>query len=227
MGGQACILYGVAEFSRDIDLAILIDTDNLACLREVLDVCRATPVYFPDLSEETLQRGHACHFRCHTPEFEGLRIDVMGRMRGIDPFPSLWERRLEMNFPEIGSVAVLSLPDLVLAKKTQRDKDWPMIRRLVETDIHRHSQNPSQDRLSFWLLECRTPEWLQTLAKTYPEDTLCLSRQRPLLATVHSDSLETIAVHLRSEEDLERALDRDYWRPLKAELEQWRHGRKA
>ena len=227
MGGQACLLYGVAEFSRDIDLAILIDADNLDSMRRVLDVCQAEPIFFPDLSEEKLQRGHACHFRCHAPESEGVRIDVMGRMRGLEPFPSLWERRIEMEVPDIGTIAVMSLPDLVLAKKTQRDKDWPMIRRLVEVDIHKHQQNPPPDRLPFWLLECRSPEWLKTLGNTYPDDALRLSTQRPLLATVHSDSLETIAVHLRSEEDLERALDRDYWRPLKAELEQWRHGRKA
>jgi hypothetical protein len=30
MGGQACIFYGAAEFSRDTDLAILASPDNLA-----------------------------------------------------------------------------------------------------------------------------------------------------------------------------------------------------
>ena len=30
MGGQACVLYGAAEFSRDTDLAILADADNLS-----------------------------------------------------------------------------------------------------------------------------------------------------------------------------------------------------
>ena len=30
MGGQACILYGAAEFSRDLDLLILADSDYLA-----------------------------------------------------------------------------------------------------------------------------------------------------------------------------------------------------
>jgi hypothetical protein len=29
MGGQACILYGAAEFSRDIDVAILASDENL------------------------------------------------------------------------------------------------------------------------------------------------------------------------------------------------------
>jgi len=28
MGGQACIFYGAAEFSRDVDLAVLADNRN-------------------------------------------------------------------------------------------------------------------------------------------------------------------------------------------------------
>ena len=29
MGGQACVLYGAAEFSRDTDIAVLAEPDNL------------------------------------------------------------------------------------------------------------------------------------------------------------------------------------------------------
>ena len=36
MGGQACVLYGAAEFGRETDLVILADADNLVRLR-----CRA------------------------------------------------------------------------------------------------------------------------------------------------------------------------------------------
>ncbi len=33
MGGQACVLYGAAEFSRDTDLLILADPANLERLK--------------------------------------------------------------------------------------------------------------------------------------------------------------------------------------------------
>jgi hypothetical protein len=36
MGGQACVLYGAAEFSRDTDLVLLASDDNLALLRNAL-----------------------------------------------------------------------------------------------------------------------------------------------------------------------------------------------
>lgn len=46
MGGQACVFYGAAEFSRDTDLAILADAANPARLRmgaspEVTGIARA------------------------------------------------------------------------------------------------------------------------------------------------------------------------------------------
>ena len=40
MGGQACILYGAAEFSRDIDLAVLADEKNLSRLQAARPVER-------------------------------------------------------------------------------------------------------------------------------------------------------------------------------------------
>ena len=85
MGGQACILYGAAEFSRDVDVVVLADDKNLDRLRSALDE--------------------------------------------------------------------LDLPDLVRAKKTQRDKDWPMIRRLVEADYHNRPRRPSRAQIRFWLVE--------------------------------------------------------------------------
>ena len=90
MGGQACIVYGAAEFSRDIDVAVLASDNNLAALRRALDDLHAEPVFFPPLGREVLLRGHACHFRVRDPEADGLRIDVMSVLHGCDSFETLW-----------------------------------------------------------------------------------------------------------------------------------------
>ncbi len=42
MGGQACVFYGAAEFSRDTDLLILADPANLARLKSKLERLRHT-----------------------------------------------------------------------------------------------------------------------------------------------------------------------------------------
>jgi hypothetical protein len=64
-----------------------------------------------------LQRGHACNFRAGLPGVEGVRIDVMAALHGCEPFPKLWKRRRRLHLPGNGLVNVLSLPDLVQAKK--------------------------------------------------------------------------------------------------------------
>lgn len=38
MGGQACVAYGGAEFSRDVDVAVAADAGNLAQLRRELPI---------------------------------------------------------------------------------------------------------------------------------------------------------------------------------------------
>ena len=120
MGGQACVLYGAAEFSRDLDLVLLSDPVNLDRLRAALGDLKAQVIAVPPFRPEFLDEGLAVHFRCAHPDVAGLRIDIMTRMRGVVPFPDLWKRRTTFDFGE-ETVDVLSLPDLIAAKKTQRD----------------------------------------------------------------------------------------------------------
>jgi hypothetical protein len=93
MGGQACISYGAAEFSRDADLAIVADEQNLSHLNLALKELSAVVIDVPSFGIEYLKRGHAVHFRCSHPDARGVRIDVMSVMRGVDSFSELWNRR--------------------------------------------------------------------------------------------------------------------------------------
>ena len=88
MGGQACILYGAAEFSRDADLTVFAPRDNLENLTEALAALAAEVVAVPPFEIEYLERGHAVHFRCRDPDLHGIRLDIMTRMRGpVAPSP--------------------------------------------------------------------------------------------------------------------------------------------
>ena len=83
----------------------------------------------------------------------------MSRLRGVDAFEELWARRTTIDLAG-EPVDLLALEDLVLAKKTQRDKDWPMLRRLVEQSYFAHTRDPDPPTVAFWLRELRTPELL-------------------------------------------------------------------
>lgn len=146
MGGQACVLYGAAEFSRDIDVSIRASGKNLERLAAALKELQAEVIAFPPFETKYLARGHAVHFRCADPESEHIRVDVMSKMRGVPEFDELSDRRAVVLDDRL-EAPLLSLPDLVLAKKTQRDKDWPMIRRLIERDYEDFYHEPSAERI--------------------------------------------------------------------------------
>lgn len=225
MGGQACIVYGGAEFSRDVDLAIDPAELNLRRVRAALSELKAEPAYFPPLSSVVLRQGHACHFRCRIPGADGLRVDLMSKMRGVDEFSSLWSRRVEHRAgrPSL-RIRVLSLPDLVSAKKTQRDKDWPMIRRMIDAEVL-STRKPRAAQVRFWLRECRTPEVLIDLVRDYPAAARKESRGRRAVRIAMTGSVAQVGKELRAEEDRERRKDRIYWELLKRDFERQRLSR--
>jgi hypothetical protein len=224
MGGQACVLYGAAEFSRDLDLALLPDPANLDRLQGALQELDAEVIAVPPLTLRHLDEGMEIHFRCKAPEVAGLRIDIMTHMRGVAGFPELWQRRTTFAF-EDETLEVMGLPDLVVAKKTQRDKDWPMIRRLVDANYLSHREEPSPERVLFWLCEMRDPELLVAVARAHRDAVEKLAAERPLLKLAVAENIATgvLARALREEEDEQRRLDAAYWAPRRKELERLRH----
>ena len=219
------MFYGAAEFSRDTDLAILSSPENVARLSRALKDLQAEVIAVPPFELRYLRKGHGIHFRCHDPEAAGMRVDVMTKMRGVDSFAKLWARRTTVSIEKGTTYDLMSLPDLVRAKKTQRDKDWPMLRRLVEVNYFANREHPNAQQIRFWFLEQRTPELLIELAARQGRIPAQLIRKRPLLKIAKPGNDLMLAEALLEEERLERGADREYWLPLKSELELLRHAR--
>lgn len=228
MGGQACIVYGASEFSRDVDLAILADPENLGRLRAALDELRAEVIAVPPFEPEILARGHAVHFRCGAAA--DMRLDVMAVMRGVPDFETCWARRTIVPLEGVGDVDMLGLEDLVTSKKTRRDKDWPVVRRLVDVHYSQFAHEPTTARLAFWLRELRTPDALIDCVRRAPGAAAAVAPGREAVALalrVVGGTLDGAAlqVALRAEEDRERAADEAYWGPLQQEQEAMRRSR--
>ncbi|WP_310569950.1 hypothetical protein [Gemmatimonas sp.] len=229
MGGQACVLYGAAEYSRDIDLAVLATDDALPRLTAALQSLQATVIAVPAFERHFLTRGHAVHFSVPATVDLGpvppLRVDIMSHMRGVAPFETLWERRTTIALADPSSteeilVDLLSLGDLVQAKKTQRDKDWPMLRRLVDASYASARDGElSDEQIDFRLTELRSPEFLQEAVVQFPGQAA--SSHPPAVIAARSDG--DMAAALASEQATEMAADCAYWEPLRRELEALRH----
>ncbi len=227
MGGQACVFYGAAEFSRDCDIVIVADSENLARLQSALNALQATRIAVPPFEKHYLDRGHAVHFRCQHPEALGIRLDVMSKMRGCDSFEQLWERRLTLEDAAGNIYQLLGIEDLVAAKKTQRDKDWPMIRRLLDAHHDEFHESPNDDQVRFWLRESRTPAVLIEMAKRFPQHFAEELKSRPLLKFAQLADQSKLQQELDEEQAGIREADRLYWRPLIQELGQLRAAQRS
>jgi hypothetical protein len=232
MEGQACVFYGAAEFSRDVDVVIPYDEDNLERLRLATSELSARVIAVPPFAADYLRRGHAVHFRCGHPEAVGMRLDVISVLRGVDAFESLWERRVEIEDQSGNVIPLLGIEDLVKAKKTQREKDLPMIRRQVEAHYAQFRESPTPQQVAFWLLETRSVEILIEVANRFPEETRDQIAKRQFLWRVtpfgHSDPniwMMELEAELRDERENEMDADSVYWQPLTRELESLRERR--
>jgi hypothetical protein len=227
MGGQACVFYGAAEFSRDCDIVLLADDANLLRLRTALDALDAVCIAVPPFEKQFLERGHAVHFRCRHPEASQMRVDVMTKLRGCGPFAELWERRLTLQDSEGGTYEILGIEDLVIAKKTQRDKDWPMIQRLVDAHYEANRDRPSAEQVRFWLRESRTSSVLIELAKRHADEFKQMLPERPLLqAALIGDKAQLERLLIAEAAEI-RAADRAYWQPLIEELRRLRESKRS
>jgi hypothetical protein len=222
MGGQACVFYGAAQVSKDVDFLLLAGADNYHRLEAALVALQARRIAVPPFDPAALARGHAVHFRCAAPGVEELRVDVMTRLRDLPDFRVLWERRTTFADDTGTQFHLLSIPDLVRAKKTQRGKDWPVIELLVTIHHQENAAKPRPDWIDFWLREARTPELLCDLAARFPAEARALQATRPLLAHAVAGDLDALRAALDAEARVEQAKDRAYWEPLRRELEEFR-----
>ncbi|MFN0180501.1 MAG: hypothetical protein ACKVZ0_17005 [Gemmatimonadales bacterium] len=222
LGGQASILHGGAEFSRDLDLLLTTDPADLVRLQGALAELEAELIAVPPLAAEYLDRGHAVHFRCRRSDVSGLRLDLLTRPPRLPDLDAVWHRAV---VAEVGgeTIPVVAVDDLIQTKKTQRDKDWAIIGALVRADMVRHRDEPTPDRLRFWLREAREADDLITLAAGFPEEARAVAAGRPLLHNAVVGDRSGLALELAKEQLAGKEADRRYWGPLQAELEQLRH----
>jgi hypothetical protein len=129
ISGQASILYGAATFSEDVDVWLRPSLPNARRLLRALASQRAR-VYklTPVLSLRNMRFGHGFHFTLPRGT-DTLFLDVMAVPPRVGPFEDARRRATIMDGP-YGPVSVVSVPDLVELKKTQRFLDYDVISNL-------------------------------------------------------------------------------------------------
>jgi hypothetical protein len=200
-GGQACIFYGAAEFSKDVDFVVLADSGNFERLEKAADALAAETIAVPPFDIRHFDEGLAVHLRCTAPPCNDL----------------LWERRTVIEFDDF-AIDLLGVRDLIASKKTQRAKDWPMIQRLVEVHFQERRDAPVAADIDLWLRELRTVELLLETASRFADVAGTLAAERPLLRLAIAGDEALLRRALVDEIEAEKERDRLHWEPLKARL---------
>jgi hypothetical protein len=181
--GQAVVLYRLTVMSKDGDWVVHEDEEALAYVLAVLGRRGASYRYGAPLDRRWLAGGWSAHFE-HFAAGLRLRTDFVSRPPRVSPraLERLWQA------PVIREVPVVGLAELAEMKKTDREKDYPVIGELA-----RLMEDPRER-----LLYSRSSRDLLQLAREAPELVADLRRERPVLAVIEE-----------GRQALERALDEE------------------
>ncbi len=126
ISGRASVLYGAATFSEDVDVWIRPSVANARRLLRALAAGRGR-VYMltPPMTLRNMKFGHGFHFTLPRGA-DTLYLDVMAVPPRVGSFLDALRRANVMRGP-LGPVRVVSIPDLVELKKTQRFLDYDVI----------------------------------------------------------------------------------------------------
>jgi primosomal protein N'' len=159
---------------------------------------------------------------CYDEPVKGLRVDVIAKLRNCPSFEELWERKMTFKLPGNKIIEIIGLEDLVQSKKTQRDKDWFMLDRLIANDIL-ITKSPTAQKVRWWLSQCRDAGQLIGLATRYKKLAVEVAVERPLVKAALRKDNRMLQQLIQKEETIEREKDKKYWQPLRKELELLRH----
>ena len=181
--GQAVVLYRLAVMSKDGDWILREDPEALTHVLGVLHRRVARYRFGAPLDIRWLAGGWSSHLE-HRWEGLRLRTDFVTR----PPRMSAGQLEETWRHPVIRGVPVIGLEDLAAIKKTNREKDYPVIGELARRMVDPRSQ----------LLHSRSSRDLARLAHEFPEVLRQTLLHRPLLGKIGE-----------GREVLERALDEE------------------
>lgn len=181
--GQAVVLYRLAVMSKDGDWIVREDAEALDHILNVLSRRGARYRFGAPLDVRWMAGGWSSHLE-HRREGLRLRTDFVTRppRMSADKLEASWRR------PAVHGVPVIGLEELAEIKKTNREKDYPVIGELA-----RRMHDPRSQ-----LLYSRSSRDLRRLAQDFPEAVRHALPARQLLKRIGE-----------GRDALERALDEE------------------
>jgi hypothetical protein len=229
IGGQAAIIYGASQFTRDADFWIEPTARNVKALRKALANLKAKPRFLPPLNLPVLKKGHGVHFII--PQAGGeYYIDLLGKPPRVSSFTTAYKDARTVRWHGL-RIRVLDIPRLVATKKTNRDQDYTSIQLLAGQVFEAVKAGAKrQSSVVRWLVqESRIPAHLLAIAQKWKggrEMALKSGREAAFLAARNVVE-SAIQAALDREKAVLQSANLAYWRPFIKELRAMGRGRKG
>ena len=229
IGGQAAIIYGASQFTRDADFWVEPTARNVKALIKALDNLGARPRFLPPLDLRVLKKGHGVHFII--PQAEGaFYVDLLGRPPRVSCFAPAYRDAQTVRWYGL-RIRVLDIPRLVATKKTNRDQDYTSIK-LLAGQVFEAARAASGRRPSVvrWLIqESRIPAHLLVIAQKWKGGLAMAlkSRREAALLAAQNATENAIQIALDREKGKLQAANLAYWRPFIQELREMAKRRKS
>jgi len=199
--GQACVLFGIAAFSKDGDWIV---RETEASCAAVLDVLRRHGAQYrlgAPLHPAWLRLGLTSHFEFQTEAGFRMRTDFCTRPPRVPDVERMWRRAIQ-----IETIDVVDVESLVQLKQTRRQRDYAVVGALAEVaglqeDAPELALNFLQD---YTLLKQAVKRWPREAATCHREAVKRLLRDAPRSEVVAALAIEQDA---RMQEDERRIED--------------------
>ena len=125
--GQACVLYGIAAFSKDGDWIIRETESSCAAALEVLARHDTQYRLGAPLDPAWMRQGWTAHFEMRAAGLPRMRVDICSRPPRVGDVEGMWRRA-----QRAADYDVVDAMTLVELKKTRRVRDYAIIGALAE-----------------------------------------------------------------------------------------------
>lgn len=125
--GQACVLFGIAAFSKDGDWIIREEKASCSAVLDVLARKGANYRLGMPLALSWLEQGWTSHFEYQDKQGYRMRVDICSRPPRVPRLDRMWT-----NVVRIHGVDVIDVETLILIKQTRRIRDYSIIGALAE-----------------------------------------------------------------------------------------------
>ena len=156
--GQACVLLGIATFSKDGDWIIKETTDSCTTVLQILEQKHASYRLGAPLDPYWLSSGWTSHFEYFLDNEYRMRVDFCSRPPRVPDISVLWQNAVRKH-----DVDVVDIQSLIELKQTKRVRDYSIIGALAEV------AGFNQDKAELSLMYLQDYELLKKAVNTWPE----------------------------------------------------------